>query len=83
MKEEKFYREAEIIFENCKKPLLGRLMSLYRGVNISIDDAWEIINNEKLTDEDMDILNKSGFLTKKSQQILDKMDSLRKTLEVK
>ena len=81
LKEQKFYREAGIIYNNASKPLLAKLMSLYGGVSISDSDAWEIIYKERLTDEDMEIINKSGFLTKKSEEILTRMDKLQASLK--
>ena len=82
-KEKGFYKEAARIYQNAGNYRLSQLMNLYNGVNISDEDAWDILMNEKLSDEDVDIINKSGFLTAKSNTIEIKLKQLAKDLRGK
>ena len=82
-KEKGFYREASRIYQNAGKYRLAQLMNLYNGINISDDDAWDILMNEKLIEADMEIINKSGFLTNKSNKIVERMKALSKELKGK
>ena len=75
-KEKKFFKEASKIYQNAGKYRLSQLMNLYNGLNISEEDAWDIIMNEKLTEEDIEIINRNGFLTAKSNKIENKLANL-------
>ena len=78
-----FYKEAAKIYQNAGNYRLSQLMNLYNGVNISDEDAWDILMNEKLSNEDVDVINKSGFLTAKSESIELKIKKLAKELRGK
>ena len=82
-KQNGFYKEASLVYQNAGKHRLSQLMNLYVGINISDEDAWEILNNEELSDMDMETINKSGFLTKKSDKIKERMKSLERELKGK
>lgn len=82
-KERGFYKEASRIYQNAGNYRLSKLMNLYNDINISDYDAWDILINEKLTDEDIDVINKSGFLTAKSLSIENKIKQLIKELRGK
>ena len=75
-KEKRFFKEASKVYQNAGKYRLAQLMRLYEGLNISDEDAWDIILNEKLTEEDMEVINKNGFLTSKSTKIENKLEKL-------
>lgn len=82
-KEKGFYREASRIYQNAGKYRLSQLMNLYNGINISDEDAWDIIMNEKLSESDMEVINKSGFLTNKSNRIVEMIKKLSNELKGK
>ena len=82
-KEKGFYREASKVYKNAGKYRLSQLMNLYNGINISDEDAWDILMNEKLSEDDMDIINKSSFLTIKSNRIVERLKQLNKELRGK
>ena len=82
-KEKGFYREASKIYQNAGKYRLSQLMNLYNGINIADEDAWDILTNEKLTEADMDVINKSGFLTNKSNKIVERLKQLNRELRGK
>lgn len=76
-----FYKEASKIYLNANKPRLAKLMNLYSGINVSDDDAWDIVQNENLDSSDMEIINKNGFLTKKNKELLMKMNKMLDSLK--
>ena len=77
------YREAGLIYRNSGNERLSKLMQLYQGVNISDSEAWDIILNESLSDDDLAVLDGNGFLTKKSGNIENKMRTLLDSIKEK
>lgn len=60
-KDNKLYKEARIMYQKLGNNRLAKLMDSYLGANLSEEDIRELVLKEKLSDEDIAILNKNNY----------------------
>ena len=75
-KDNKLYKEARTMYQKLGNNRLAKLMDSYLGANLSEEDIKELVLKEKLSDEDVAILNKNNYFDETMRSVNELLNRL-------